>query len=124
MARKQVVTIRGLATLTKKLDQLPGEIRDGLKRAVKIEVEMIADDMRRGAPRDTGELVESIQEEVNPDGLGGAAVATARHATFVEHGTEDTPEQPFVMPAAVRSRRRFRKRLQREMGAQIKDLTA
>jgi HK97 gp10 family phage protein len=111
-----------MGLLAKKLDQLPGKVRDGIRKAVHDETAEVADDMRRGAPELTGALRRSIQAETSADGLAGTAAATARHATFVEHGTSDTPEQPFALPAAERSRRRFPDRVRREVGAELKDL--
>jgi HK97 gp10 family phage protein len=111
-----------MGLLAKKLEQLPDRVTAGIRAAVEDETEAVADDMRRGAPRLTGTLASSIQAEVSADGLSGTAAATARHATFVEHGTSDTPEQPFATPAAERSRQRFPDRLRREIGGELKDL--
>ena len=95
---------------------------DGARAAVAEETKDVADDMRKHAPRDTGELAESIQTEIGGDGLTGTAAATARHATFVEYGTSDTPEQPFAMPAAMRSRNRFWRRVRKAVGGKLEDL--
>lgn len=122
MARKQLITVDGMGLLSKRLDQLPKKIHEGIRSAVTDETREIADDMRKHAPRRSGELAESIQAEVTKDGLGGTAAATARHATFVEHGTSDTPEQPFATPAAERSRQRFPDRLRQEIGGELRDL--
>lgn len=121
MAPKSV-TADGMGLLSKKLDQLPRVIRAGIRRAVKQETEAVADDMRRSAPRDSGELIDSVQTEIGERGIGGKAVAKARHATFVEHGTEDTPAQPFAQPAAERSRKRFPDRIKQEVGTDLKGL--
>lgn len=123
MPRPMRVEIDGAKVLAAKLRKLPNSVRTGLRHAVTGEVDEVADDMRRGAPRDTGELIESIQAEVYPDGLGGTVAATARHATFVEHGTEDTPAQPFAVPAAERARRRFPDRIRRDVGIELDELT-
>jgi len=123
MARRQVVTVEGMERLAKKLETLPEDVREGVRKAVKDETREVADDMRRTVPRLTGELARSIQVEITNNGVSGAAVATARHATFVEHGTEDTPERPFAAPAAERSRKRFPKRLREETGRSLWRLT-
>lgn len=116
------VTVDGLDALKAKLAELPSKVRAGAERAVEAETDEVADDMRRNAPRDTGELVESIQAET--DGLSGTAAATARHATFVEHGSSSTPEQPFAMPAAEEARGRFGQRMRDEIGTDLEDLTS
>lgn len=128
MARKDTVTVKGMDKLAKKLHELPEAVRDGARKAVKDETHELAEDMRRNAPRgnpptEPVTLVEGIQEEITADGLGGTAAATARHSPFVEHGTSDTPAQPFAQPAAERSRRRFRGRLEQEIGGSLKELT-
>ncbi|MEV2236701.1 HK97-gp10 family putative phage morphogenesis protein [Micromonospora sp. NPDC049891] len=123
MARRQTVTVDGMGLLSKRLKQLPGKVQDGLRAAVRDETNDVVDDMRRTAPRDTGDLVRGMQTEITSDGLGGRAVSTARHSTFVEHGTEDTPEQPFMAPAAERARRRFPGRVKDAVGVELKDLT-
>ncbi|HEX6682432.1 MAG TPA: HK97-gp10 family putative phage morphogenesis protein [Candidatus Limnocylindrales bacterium] len=123
MARPRMnVTVEGLDELKAKLAQMPEKIRTGAEAAVRDETEEVADDMRAFAPVATGELKDSIQAEV--DGLSGAAAATARHATFVEHGTSDTPEQPFALPAAEQSRQRFGDRMREAVGGELKDLTS
>jgi HK97 gp10 family phage protein len=121
MARR-TVTVKGMDQLRAKLDQLPDAIVTGVRAAVKAETEEIADDMRRGAPRATGELADSMQTEIADDGLSGKAVATARHATFVEHGTSDTPAQPYVAPAAERARKRFPGRVEAAIGGELRKL--
>lgn len=119
--RKQVVTVKGLDKLTRKLDELPEHIAAGARQAVRDETHEVAEDMRRTAPRLTGELARSIQAEVKD--LEGRAAATARHAVFVEYGTSSTPEQPFAAPAAERSRRRFPKRIREAVGEALKEVT-
>jgi len=122
MAREQTVTVEGMDQLAKVLKLLPTRIKDGVRAAVADETREVADDMRRLAPRDTGTLADSIQAEISQDGLSGTAAATARYATFVEHGTEDTPEQPFAEPAAALSRRRFRRRLVDSVDASLRKI--
>lgn len=113
------VTVRGMGELRRSLADMQAAIRAGAAKAVAAETEAVADDMRRGAPRDSGELVDSIQAE--HDGLSGTAAATARHAAHVEHGTSDTPAQPFAQPAAEQARRRFPRRLADAIGDELAD---
>jgi HK97 gp10 family phage protein len=111
-----------MAELSRRLEQLGERLVEGARTAVRDETVEVRDDMRRGAPRDSGDLIRSIQAEIASGGLAGTAAATIRYATFVEHGTSDTPEQPFAGPAATRSRRRFPGRLREEIGGELKDL--
>jgi HK97 gp10 family phage protein len=73
-------------------------------RAVAAEVRNIA---RRKAPRDTGALKRGIQvENVYDKQTGlveyhvGWSKKTAWYGALIELGTEDTPAQPHLRPAA------------------------
>lgn len=123
MARREAVTVEGMDELAKKVDKLKAQVVEGLQRSVKDETDDVRDDMTRGAPRDTGELAESMRSRISNGGLTGEAAATARHAIFVNEGTADTPEQPFATAAAERSRQRFPKRVRAEVGAELDRLT-
>jgi HK97 gp10 family phage protein len=120
--RRETITIHGMEKLRAKLIAMPFLVRSAGGRAVRDETYETRDDMKRGAPYKTGELRESIQAEYDEKLLRGRAVATARYATFVEHGTDDTKAQPFVQPAAERARRRFPKRVRAEIAAELKRL--
>lgn len=120
MARTQAITVKGLDRLRDKLAELPAAVREGAVGAVTDETEAVADDMREGAPVRTGELRDSIVSDVDEAALAGRARATARHATFVEHGTSSTAAQPFAQPAAEASRRRFPKRVRDAVGPALK----
>lgn len=119
MSRGNKVTIKGLDELARKLKALPEVVDRAGARAVKAETDETANDMRRTAPRDTGELQESIRSEYSAKTMTGRAAATARHAEFVEHGTSDTAAQPFVEPAAERARRRFPARVKQEIKREL-----
>lgn len=60
----------------------------------------IAEDARRFAPVDTGELRESI----HVDKHAHEVVASADHAVYVEQGTENMAAQPFLAPALYKRR--------------------
>jgi HK97 gp10 family phage protein len=117
------VEIEGLDVLARRLKALPDVVERACRNAVKAETTAVAQDMRRGAPRDTGELQESIQAEFDPKAIEGRAAATARHAKYVENGTTENPAQPFVEPAAERSRRRFPKRVREDVLAELRRIT-
>ncbi len=104
MSRK-TITVEGLPGLRAALAHATAELRAASEEAVREETELIQQDAVKFAPRDTGALERSIRGDAV--GLTGNVRATARHATFVEHGTSKTPAQPFMGPAATRARRRF-----------------
>lgn len=122
IGRRQSVNIKGLPELEKKLLKMPHVVKAAAGRAVRGETDETRDDAKRGAPYKTGTLRESIQGEYDEKLIRGRVVATARYAGFVEHGTEDTPEQPFMLPAAEISRRRFPKRVRAEVKFELEHL--
>jgi len=116
------IDIKGLPALERKLALLPGLVRSAGSRAVRDETDEAADDARRNAPVKTGTLRESVQSEYDDKSIRGRVAATARYAKFVEHGTDDTPAQPFMLPAAEAARRRFPKRLRAEIKTELEAL--
>lgn len=122
IGRRQNVTIKGLPELERKLLKMPHVVKAAAGRAVRDETYEGRDDAKRTAPIKTGELRDSIQAEYDEKLIQGRIVATARHAGFVEHGTEDTPAQPFMQPTAELSRRRFPKRVRAEVKVELEHL--
>jgi HK97 gp10 family phage protein len=122
IGRRQTINIKGLPDLEKKLLKMPVVVKAASGRAVRDETDETRDDAKRFAPVKTGELRESIQGEYDEKLIRGRVAATAKHAGFVEHGTEDTPEQPFMTPAAEMSRRRFPKRVRAEVKVELEHL--
>lgn len=117
---KKTVSIKGMDELVRKLKALPEIVEAASRAAVKAETEEAADDMRAGAPFETGELRRGINAEFDPRTITGRAVSTASYSTFVEDGTSDTAAQPFVQPAAERARRRFPERVEGEIKAALR----
>jgi HK97 gp10 family phage protein len=80
-------------------------------KKVRAVAEAIRDEARRLAPVGTGELRRSIVIEDEPNSgelrVGWYKIAGA-HGPFVEFGTEDTPAQPHLRPAADLYRNRGR----------------
>ncbi len=104
------VQIKGLAQLNRKLGKLPRSIEAAARQAVEEQVEATGHDMRRLAPHRTGDLADSVQEEIAEDGLSGKVWPAARYAGFVNDGARGIPPQPFATAAAKLARRQFRKR--------------
>lgn len=121
--RARTLEIVGQDRLLRKLRKLPEVARAAGVGAVKEETHETAQDERRNAPKDTGALVEGIQEEYKRKGLEGRAVSTVRYSAAVEHGTEDTPAQPFAQPAAERARKRFPNTVVRHVNEQLAKVT-
>jgi HK97 gp10 family phage protein len=105
---RQSVIILGLPELKTALASKVEELLAASTTVVRQEVDAIRDDAVRLAPRHTGALEEGIHAQAS--GPEGDVRSTARHSTFVEHGTYRNKAQPFMMPAANRARKRFPKR--------------
>lgn len=122
MSKTRNIRIDGLEELERKLRALPLGVHAAAGRAVKGETEETADDVRRGAPVKTGTLRDSVQAEYDEAALSGTVAVTARYAKFVENGTDDTPAQPFIVPASEITRKRFPRRVKAEVKATLERL--
>lgn len=82
----ETVKAEQLANLIDDFDRIGSmEAEDIVQPAIEAAIEDIATLARRYAPRDTGELANSIEARIGPK--TGTVVATAPHAAFVEFGT-------------------------------------
>jgi HK97 gp10 family phage protein len=99
------VEVIGMAQLQAALLKAATQTRIAAAQAVQQEVQAVRKDAQDGAPNVTGELDAGIVGESS--GIRGQVRSTARHGGFVEHGTYKDEAQPYMAPAAERSRRRF-----------------
>lgn len=76
----------------------PAEVTAGAERAVDHNTDLMARDAREFAPVHTGYLKARIQ--AMSAGLVGFVVSEADYSGYVEHGTSDTPAQPYLRPAS------------------------
>jgi HK97 gp10 family phage protein len=116
------VTIKGLKQLERKLGRIPAHMQRAAIKAVKDEVGETAEDERRLAPKRTGELADSVQEEITSGGLGGRVWPRARYARFVNDGARGVAAQPFATAAGKLTRRRFKKRTEKLVDAALRRL--
>ena len=116
------VRIKGEAELFAKLKHLPEAVAHARRRAIDAQLDETAWDVRDDVPVDTGDLRDSVQEERSKDGSSGKVVVTARHATFVLHGTSDTPAQDFMTPAIRRAEHQFPLRVKDEVRGELRRL--
>ena len=88
------------------------EIRRRSDNMVERLAELAAADMRRTAPVDTGDMVETIRVEKEEDQVrlvkcGGVAASSGEmvdYPVYVELGTSRMAAQPFMRPAHYRLR--------------------
>lgn len=112
--RKQKSSLRGITQLRRALRKLPQDIKAEVQDAVLEAGTMVYRDMVAAAPRETGNLAQSIQIKRSPDKLvvrvGFVSKKAKRdgfYARFHELGTKGSPEhnipplpaRPFIAPA-------------------------
>ena len=85
-------TIRGLSSLMRKLDQLGGNSKEVLNKAVEDCTVFVRDDARKRCPEDTGDLRKSIDYKVEVSGssVTGTVYTNMEYAPYVEFGTGTT----------------------------------
>jgi HK97 gp10 family phage protein len=122
-----------------RMQAIPKAVRAATQPAVLKGAHEIADLQRRLAPKDTGDLAESIVvtgpgESTPPYSQPGgtyvvpenAALVTAgntdvRYAHLVEYGTVKSAAHPFFWPAFRTLRKRTETRIKRAMSKAVKD---
>lgn len=102
------------------LDELRHAIKAYGQALVNASVEAVGDavagtvsDAKAAAPVKSGRLRDSIAGAVTTDGYSvtGTVRATAPHAHLVEFGTQRITKRPFLVPAAIRQRKRLNQAL-------------
>lgn len=87
-------------------------VRRQLLRQLDDEVQAASEDaakeMRRGAPVDERELVNSIEAQPAGSGRHGVAIG-AKHWRYVNYGTRYMEAQPFVEPGIEAGKQRLRR---------------
>ncbi|MFM9563248.1 MULTISPECIES: HK97-gp10 family putative phage morphogenesis protein [Streptomyces] len=126
MARRRgrvTVTVTGRARLRGRLEDLPDDIREGLKKGVKESAEAVRDDTKRGVRVGEGGLRDNVGIEYEDDGLAatvGWHDDEFYYAAFHERGTRRFPAQPALTPALERERGQYRARLTAEVRAALR----
>lgn len=109
------VRITGIDRLRVALEQLPDDIKDELRRAVRESAEAVVEETRRTVPVGaTGNLRDHVAAHPEDDGLRmtvGWIDAEDYYARFVEFGTRRMPARPSLGPALEAERGRYRARL-------------
>lgn len=112
-----------------KVRRLPQAVKRRVSGALEQNAHELAVVAARDAPKLTGRLsVNTGARKVDDDGLFWIAFSGVRdgynkgyYAAWVEHGTEDTPAQPYFFTNYRVLRPRFRGRVTRAYRAGIKD---
>lgn len=130
----------GAARFMRKMALIPKDVIAAVRAAMEEGAEEIVALMKRLAPRDRGELVNSIgwtwgsapkgAVAISTVGDGGAGVGvitiyagggSAFHAVFQEFGTKNMTANPFFYPAYRALRSRVRSRITRAMKKAVRN---
>lgn len=97
-------TIVGLKEANRALKKLPAFARDEAQRTFDVTAFHFMRMAVAAAPRDTGELADSISWQSRPRSLSAVVLVkkTAFHWKFQEFGTVHHGAQAFLRPTAVR----------------------
>lgn len=99
------IRVEGIPQLQTALLAASAGARQAAVSAIEAEVRAVTSDARGAAPRRTGALVGGISG--SSSGTTGEVRSSTRHSVFMEFGTSKDAAQPFMGPAAEKSRRRF-----------------
>lgn len=118
-----VVRIEGIAELHAALERLPDALREIVVPTIATGAAIIESEAKTRVPYDEGDLERSIETEIQEDGLRAMVGSDLFYAKFVELGTSDTPEQPYLFPAFRTGARYVRRRMREwasEVGAKVR----
>nr|WP_255699941.1 HK97-gp10 family putative phage morphogenesis protein [Jiella avicenniae] len=106
-----------------RFDAIPRAVREAVIPALDKSADQLVAAAKHLAPEDDGDLKNSICREAGEHDLQRVVKAgddKAFYAMFVEHGTAETPAQPFMFPAYRLNKDQIQRRLKREIGKAIK----
>lgn len=116
--------------IQKYFNALGFEPSEKIQGSMKDFCEELADDVRRRAPKDTGELEESV--EIQTPGRFNrfkeaknkywAVVVNSDHAAAQEYGTHEMPAHPFFRPAIAQAKGWISVYVQDAMGQAIRKI--
>lgn len=112
------VDIQGMPQLRRRLQDLPDELIDACKRAIRAGAEQVKKETEEAVPVDTGRLRRTVRIRYSEGGLTadvGWWDQESYYATFVEHGTRSMPAQPSLHPALEAERPRLPRRVREEV---------
>lgn len=123
-------SITGTQDIQKILEEIaPKHARNLMRATIHGVASEIAKDAKQNAPRDTGNLKKSIKAhraKSPPDApisevriKSGKGANSAFYWKFVEYGTKNMPEHPFIRPASERAKADFDKVLTEQFGKKL-----
>lgn len=111
--------LKGAEAMRKRFRAMPRELQAEVDKALDKSATEIVATAKRFAPRDTGDLSESIGWREGEHPLQRqvyAADTDTFYGRFVEFGAEDQPAQPFFWPAFRLHKKRVGRRIRSAIG--------
>lgn len=103
---KLYARLEGVDDILKELRQVEKEAKHEVVNVLREQSQLVVEDARDRAPKDTGAMAKGIKRSVSAKRLtatisagGKAGGADTYYARFVEFGTKNMPAQPFFFPA-------------------------
>jgi len=103
---KLYARLEGVDDILKELRQVEKEARHEVVKVLHDQSQLVVEDARGRAPKDTGAMAKGIRRSVSAKKLtatisagGKVGGADTYYARFVEFGTKNMPAQPFFFPA-------------------------
>lgn len=113
------IKTKGFKALFKRIEKLPAAIRTVAETEIKKSTLRVHRDAQRIVPVRFGRLKSSLRFEVAEDGLTGEVFTNVEYAAFVEFGTVNMRERPYLFPAWNTERPKLLKRLREVAGKRI-----
>lgn len=106
--------IEGLDSWLRWVEDISQEVEDEVRNHVAETAYKVETDAKLLTPVDTGHLRRSIVTEMDIRGKGFVATVgtNTEYALHVEFGTYKTTAKPFLIPAYVKHKQKFERKLQ------------
>lgn len=121
MARR-TITIEGLEQLLAQLEEIPGEVTEGARRAVRDSAGAVRDETRDTVRVDTGRMRQGTEARVSETRLRadvGWFDPDLYYAKFQEFGTSEISANPALTRAAEAERGRLAGRVEAEVRREL-----
>lgn len=110
------VRIEGIDRLRERIEALPDDVKDALRRAVREAAESVQADTRQAVRHDSGDLSTGVKVRYTTNQLAAQVGwrrgdLAAQYAAHHEFGTSSIPANPALTSAAEAERRRLVRRV-------------
>jgi HK97 gp10 family phage protein len=116
---------KGIKNFQRRMNAIPKDVREAVKPALVKGADEIEQLAKRLAPRDQGDLIESIEAKGPGEGsnheLQSSVSSDDPNARWQEFGTQNQAAQPFFFPSYRSLRKRATNRIKRAISKAVKE---